>query len=104
MAESEPGTQTPRSAAGGTSWLPPLHLGAVPPPSLTPRQLQVLRLLAAGCSDDQIGLTLGISGRTARAHCDALRMKLGVQHRRQLPFAYRKLTGADPLAPLDDDG
>ena len=33
-----------------------------------------------------------------KAHCDVLRVKLGVPRRRQLPLAYRLLTGDDPLA------
>jgi DNA-binding CsgD family transcriptional regulator len=66
---------------------------------LTERQLQVIELLARGCSNDEIGLRLGISPRTAKAHCDVLRQKLGVPRRRQIPVAYRLLTGEDPLAP-----
>jgi ATP/maltotriose-dependent transcriptional regulator MalT len=65
---------------------------------VTPRQRQIVGLLAAGYSNEEIGFELGISGRTVRAHCDALRSKLGVPHRRQIPFAYRSLTGTDPLA------
>jgi hypothetical protein len=30
-------------------------------------------------------------------HCDVLRQKLGVSRRRQIPIAYRLLTGEDPL-------
>ena len=41
---------------------------------------------------------LGISPRTAKAHCDVLRQKLGVPRRRQIPAAFRALTGEDPLA------
>jgi LuxR family maltose regulon positive regulatory protein len=67
-------------------------------PSLTRRQQQVVELIAAGCSNEEIGLRLGISARTAKAHCDVLRRKLGVSRRRHLPAAYRSLTGEDPLA------
>jgi ATP/maltotriose-dependent transcriptional regulator MalT len=66
--------------------------------SLTHRQLQVVALIAAGCSNDEVGARLGISPRTAKAHCDVLRQKLGVPRRRQIPAAYRALTGDDPLA------
>ena len=69
------------------------------PFALTERQLQVIELIARGCSNDEIGLRLGISPRTAKAHCDVLRQKLGVPRRRQIPVAYRLLTGEDPLAP-----
>jgi len=68
------------------------------PPSITARQLQVVELIAAGCSNEEVGERLGISPRTAKAHCDALRQKLGVAKRRQIPVAYRLLTGEDPLS------
>jgi DNA-binding CsgD family transcriptional regulator len=67
-------------------------------PTLTPRQLQVVELIALGCSNEEVGRRLGISPRTAKAHCDALRSKLGVPRRRQIPAAFRTLTGQDPLA------
>ena len=67
------------------------------PSSITPRQREVVALIAAGCSNDEVGAQLGISARTAKAHSDALRQKLGVSRRRQIPVAYRTLTGDDPL-------
>ena len=66
-------------------------------PDLTERQLQIVVLIARGCSNDEVGERLGISPRTAKAHCDVLRKKLGVSRRRQIPIAYRLLTGEDPL-------
>ena len=65
---------------------------------LTERQLQVIVLIALGCSNEEVGERLGISARTAKAHCDVLRQKLGVPRRRQIPAAFRTLTGEDPLA------
>ena len=67
-------------------------------PDLTERQLQIVVLIARGCSNDEVGERLGISPRTAKAHCDVLRQKLGVPRRRQIPAAFRALTGEDPLA------
>jgi len=58
----------------------------------------VIELIAQGLSNDELGVALGISPRTAKAHCDVLRQKLGVNRRRQIPLAYRLLTGDDPLA------
>jgi ATP/maltotriose-dependent transcriptional regulator MalT len=66
--------------------------------SLTDRQRQVVELIARGCSNEEVGERLGISARTAKAHCDVLRQKLGVSRRRQIPAAFRTLTGEDPLA------
>ncbi|MGH3048561.1 MAG: response regulator transcription factor [Gaiellaceae bacterium] len=65
---------------------------------ITARQRQVVELIAQGLSNEEVGLELGISARTAKAHCDALRQKLGVPRRRQIPIAFRLLTGEDPLA------
>ena len=67
-------------------------------PDLTERQLQIVVLIARGCSNDEVGERLGISPRTAKAHCDVLRQKLGVPRRRQIPAAFKALTGEDPLA------
>jgi DNA-binding CsgD family transcriptional regulator len=72
---------------------------------ITERQRDVIVLIAAGCSNDEVSERLGISPRTVKAHCDVLRQKLGVRRRRQLPIAYRSLTGEDPLAQsLDPRG
>lgn len=65
---------------------------------ITPRQREVVALIAAGCSNEEVGMRLGISPRTVKAHCDVLRQKLGVRRRRQIPIAFRLLTGEDPLS------
>ena len=65
---------------------------------ITERQREVVELVAAGLSNDEVGERLGISPRTAKAHCDVLRQKLGVSRRRQIPVAYRLQTGKDPLS------
>lgn len=66
----------------------------------TERQRQVVRLIAAGCSNIEIAERLGVSPRTAKAHADVLRNKLGVSRRRQIPAAFRQATGEDPLESL----
>jgi ATP/maltotriose-dependent transcriptional regulator MalT len=66
--------------------------------TFTERQSEVVRLIALGCSNEEVGKRLGISARTAKAHADTLRQKLGVPRRRQIPAAYRALTGDDPLS------
>jgi DNA-binding CsgD family transcriptional regulator len=65
---------------------------------ITLRQREVVALIAAGCSNDEVGVRLGISPRTVKAHCDTLRVKLGVRRRRQIPMAFRLITGEDPLS------
>ncbi len=82
---------------GRKPYLPSMQ-ALVDPTEITVRQRQVIELIAQGLSNDEVGLQLGISPRTAKAHSDALRQKLGVPRRRQIPVAYRLLTGEDPLA------
>ncbi len=65
---------------------------------ITSRQREVVELIAQGLSNEEVGLGLGISPRTAKAHCDVLRQKLGVPRRRQIPVAFRLLPGEDRLA------
>ena len=69
-----------------------------PEPPLTDRQREVVALIAAGCSNDEVGQRLGIAPRTAKAHTDVLRQKLGVPRRRQIPAAYMAATGDEPLS------
>lgn len=54
---------------------------ALTTPSLTTRELDVLRLLVAGQSNPQIAQTLGISRKTAANHVAAILGKLGVSSR-----------------------
>ena len=51
--------------------------------SLSPRELEVLVLLADGLTTRQIGRRLGISGRTVEAHVSSTYRKLGVRTRVQ---------------------
>jgi DNA-binding NarL/FixJ family response regulator len=48
---------------------------------LTPRQAEVLRLLARGWTDAQIADELFLSRRTVHAHLREIFRKLGVSHR-----------------------
>jgi ATP/maltotriose-dependent transcriptional regulator MalT len=57
----------------------------------------VATLIAAGCSNAEVATRLGISAATAKKHADALRYKLGVARRRQIPRAYLERTGVDLL-------
>lgn len=57
--------------------------GLAPRPSadagrLTPREREVVQLLAEGCSNKEVASRLGISGKTAEAHRANIMRKLGV--------------------------
>ncbi len=54
----------------------------VPPaPGLKPRQVAVLRLVARGLTDKEIGRALGLSPATAHYHVEAAKRALGVRSR-----------------------
>ena len=55
--------------------------GSTQPGDLSPREVEVLRLLVAGCSDREIGARLFISPRTASRHVGAILTKLEVVSR-----------------------
>lgn len=70
--------------------------GRRPDTPISPRLAEVVLLLAAGYSDAEIGMDLGIAERTVRGHCAVLRAKLGCRRRREIPLAYMCRTGIDP--------
>jgi DNA-binding NarL/FixJ family response regulator len=68
--------------------LPPALVQAEPVTSavvglehLTPRQIEVLRLVARGMTNNEIAETLFLSRRTVHAHLRSIFHKLGVGHR-----------------------
>ncbi len=58
---------------------PPLPDPLVEP--LTPREIEVLQLLAGGLANKEIGSRLGISESTAKFHVNSILGKLGAQGR-----------------------
>jgi DNA-binding NarL/FixJ family response regulator len=56
---------------------------AGPAGELTARELEVLRLLAAGRANKEVAAELGISERTARTHVSNILRKLGLSSRTQ---------------------
>src|SRR5215472_2563453 len=71
--------QPPAAAAPHT----PAPAAAAAPYGLTGRELTVLRLVAAGRSNAQIGAELHISRATAAVHVTSISRKLGVTNRVQ---------------------
>ncbi len=65
--------------AGRGAW--PGHETCASPPTLTPRQAEVLELIAAGHGNKEIRYRLGIAERTVRAHLTELFQLLGVHGR-----------------------
>jgi DNA-binding NarL/FixJ family response regulator len=55
--------------------------GVATPPTLTPRELEVLRLLAAGCSNAEIGRALHLATGTVKNRVSDVLLKLGVRDR-----------------------
>lgn len=62
------------------AWVCPA-VGAAPAASLSPREIDVMRLLVAGYSDRDIGAALRISPRTVQTHVASLFAKFGVDSR-----------------------
>lgn len=85
---------TPQSEKRQESSLEP----PVEPPRepLTPRELEVLRLLSEGQSNPEIARTLVISKATAKVHVERIIRKLGVSDRTQAAVRAIKLGLASP--------
>ena len=60
------------------------QLAAVTPSPLSPRELEVARLVARGLTNKQIGETLFVSERTAENHVQHILLKLGFSNRSQI--------------------
>jgi NarL family two-component system response regulator LiaR len=72
---------------------------------LTERELDVLRLVAQGCSNKEIAAKLGVSDLTVRTHVSNILSKLHLASRTQAAlYALRKgITSLDDLPALDGD-
>ena len=85
-----------RSAAEGDSTLSPMVANRLmtrvrtPRTSLTPRELEVLKLVAAGSSNRDIGKVLFLSEATVKSHLVHIYDKLGVRSRTSAVAAARE--------------
>lgn len=67
-------------------------------PRLTPRQAEVAALVAAGLTNREIGVRLGIEERSAEGHLERIRLRLGVRSRAQVA-AWWVATGSPATPP-----
>ncbi|MBI3965916.1 MAG: response regulator transcription factor [Chloroflexi bacterium] len=63
-----------------------------PPTSLTPREREVLRLVAAGQSNKQIARALTITERTVKHHLTSIFTKLGADNRAQAVALFLRMS------------
>jgi DNA-binding NarL/FixJ family response regulator len=54
---------------------------SVTPPALSPRELQVLELVAQGLTSGEIGMSLGLSAKTVDTHAERVCRKLSANNR-----------------------
>jgi len=77
---------------------------AMATPELTPREREVLQLLARGVSTRQVADSLGVSMNTVRSHVQSLSRKLGVHSRVQAVAAVGASVVAGPAETADFRG
>jgi len=79
----------------------PRRLRRSGPAGLTPRELEVLRLIASGASTGQAARTLGISSKTAGTHVERIYAKTGASSRSTATLFALRHGLIDGLNPLD---
>ena len=60
---------------------------------LSDRQFEAARHAAEGLTISEVGEMMGCSARTAKQHLDQARRKLGVEHKRELGRALKRIEG-----------
>jgi DNA-binding NarL/FixJ family response regulator len=87
----EPSVAAKLMAGLGRAAAPASPAPAVLPDPLSARELEVLRFLADGCSNKEIGARLGISEGTVKNHMTHVLAKLGALDRTQAALRAREL-------------
>ena len=73
---------------------------AVGPAGLTPREIEVLALIARGASNRQVAHTLGITPKTAGTHIERIYIKIGASTRSTATLFAMQHGLLDSLEPL----
>jgi DNA-binding NarL/FixJ family response regulator len=96
-AAIDPAVQRQLIAAVRRGEAPPCPDGDDLPDGLTPREAEVLELIAGGLSNGEIADRLVVSGATVKSHVNHLFAKIGARDRAQaVAYAYQHdLVGAD---------
>jgi DNA-binding NarL/FixJ family response regulator len=80
-----------RAVRAGEVWMPPQGEPESVAPRLTPQQLRVLHMLCAGLSNKQIGVRLGVTEATVKAHMRAIMEKFSADNRTQVVVSAQRL-------------
>ncbi len=81
----------PPNGEGAATDAAPQTDGEAAPFGLTPRELQVLALIAEGATNRQIGAALYMAEKTASVHVSRILSKLGVRSRTQAAAVAHRL-------------
>lgn len=76
---------------------PETRLGQVSSTQLTPREIEVLRLVCEGLEYEEIAAALGISSRTVKRFVSSLLEKTGYSNRTRLPLPSPRKTSSSPI-------
>lgn len=68
---------------------------------ITPRETEILKLIAEGLADKEIAARLGISGSTVATHLERLFTRMKVHSRAQAVARYCDFDGVDPSDSID---
>ena len=69
-----------------------LAMGRTPLDRLTPRELEVIELVAQGMSNKEIASTLCVTRHTAKAHVQSILHKLGFDSRTEAAVLWTRIT------------
>lgn len=94
-----------RAAAAGRTTFAAHHLASLRSrPSLTQREAQVVRLVAAGGSNDEIAARLGVSVKTVEAYLSAIYGRWGVGSRTELAIRAEREGWLEPAGEGPREG